>query len=351
MGHRCHIRHEHNVSEVDSQHYLSKSEAKTLSIFDLAELSEAKSEEAFEAIRYAENGGQPFCAWCRCPAVCRITRNVKNRKTGKIKKRTLFTCKDCGKQSSVTSGTMFHGRKLSFKKIMAAILLFANGVTGKAALQLSRDLRCNEKTAFVLLHKLREAMTTYQTSRRAGGEVEMDSTSTGGKVRKANRAIDRKKQPRRNMEKVSNLSVLVERGPNGRVVPFLGNEAALVKAIGNLVEPDATLFVDEHAAWSALFAQFSVRQIKHKEWYSDGNGTSTNLAESYFSRFKSMVNGTHRHVSRQHAMAYNGECSWREEHCRISNGEQFVLITAKALHHPSSKTWRGYFERTRRKAA
>jgi transposase-like protein len=351
MGHRCHIRHERNVSEGDSQHFLSKSEAKTLSIFDLAELSEANAEQAFEAIRYAENGGQPFCAWCRCPAVCRITRNVKNRKTGKSRKRTLFTCKSCGKQSSVTSGTMFHGRKLSFKKIMAAVLLFADGAKGKAALHLSRDIRCNEKTAFVLLHKLRESMTTFQTSRRVNGEVEMDATSIGGSVRKANRAIDRRKQPRRHMAKVSNLTVLRERGPHGRVVPFLGNEAELVKAIGNLVEPDTTLIVDEHSAWNALFAQFSVRQIKHKDWYSDGNGTSTNLAESYWSRFKKMVHGTHHHVSQQHVMAYNGECAWREEHRRISNGEQFLLITAGALHHPSSKTWRGYFERTRRKAA
>jgi hypothetical protein len=246
---------------------------------------------------------------------------------------------------------MFHGRKLSFRKIMVGILLFADGAKGKAALHLSRDIRCNEKTAFVLQHKLRESMTSYQTGRRLSGEIEMDATDVGGKVRKANNAVDRKKQPRRNMAKVSHLTVLRERGPHGRVVPFLGNEAELVKAISTLVEPDAKFIVDEHPAWNGLFAQFSVRQIKHKDRYSDGKGTSTNLAESYWSRFKRMVNGTHHHISQQHVMAYNGECAWREEHRRISNGEQFVLIAAGALHHAPSKTWRGYYQRTRRKAA
>ena len=109
--------------------------------------------------------------------------------------------------------------------------------------------------------------------------------------------------------------------------------------------------MDEHPAWNPLFAQFPVHQIKHKDQYSDLNGTSTNLAESHWARFKHMVRGTHRNISRQHAHAYNGECAWREEHRRISNGEQFILIAAGALHHPSSSIWRGYYQRTLRKAA
>lgn len=314
-------------------------------------MSEERAESAFEAIRFAATGGEPFCVWCKCEVVYRITRNVTNRKTGAVTQRRLFKCAKCLKQFSVTSGTMFHGRKLSFKKIMAAILLFADGAAGKAALHLRRDIRCNHKTAWTLQHRLREAMTSYVSSRRLTGPLEMDSTEFGGKVRKANRAEDRKGQPRRHMDKVVSVSVVRERGPAGRVVPFLGNEAALVKIINTLVDPQAEPFVDEHPAWNALFAQFPVRQIKHKEQYSDLRGTSTNLAESYFSRFKRMYNGTYRHFSRQYAQAYNGECAWREEHRRQSNGEQFVLTLAGALHHPPSAIWRGYYQRTRSRVA
>lgn len=314
-------------------------------------MSEERAESAFEAIRFADKGGEPFCVWCDCEVVYRITRQVTNRKTGAVTPRRLFKCQKCLKQFSVTSGTMFHGRKLSFKKIMAAVLMFANGAFGKSALQLRRDLRCNFKTAFVLEHKLRESMTSYTTSRLLDGEIEMDSTSIGGSVRKANNAVDRKRQPRRHMDKVTNLSALRERGPHGRVVPFLGNESELARVINKLVEPTASFVVDEHKAWNSLFAQFPVRQIKHVERYSDLKGVSTNLIESHWSRFKNMYRGTHRHMSAQHAHAYNGECAWREEHRRQSNGEQFVLLTAGALHHPPSPIWRGYFQRTRKKAA
>lgn len=338
--------------EGDSQHFLESSAAVTLGVLDITDMSEEQAESVFEAIRFASNAGDPFCVWCDCQAVYRITRNVKNRKTGEITKRRIFKCQKCLKQFSVTSGTEFHGRKLSFKKILLAALLFVNGAAGKAALHLRRDIRSNYKSAWLLLQKVRESMKSYVTSRGPlTGEIEMDSTSVGGKVRKANRFVDRKNQPRRNMSKVTNLSVLIERGPRGRVVPFLGGEAELVKAINGLVRDPERLIVDDHPGWNPLHALFPVSRIKHKDQYSDLNGTSTNQAENYFSRFKRMYNGTYRHAAAHYCDLYHGEASWREEHCRVSNGEQLILALAGALHHPSSRRFRGYYQRTLRKAA
>lgn len=314
-------------------------------------MSEEQAESAFEAVRFARTGGEPSCVWCDCEVAYRITRQVKNRKTGEVASRRLFKCKKCLKQFSVTSGTEFHGRKLPFKKIMAAVLLYADGHLGKAALQLRRDLRCNHKTAWTLAHRLREPMTHYCTSRRLSGEVEMDATVIGGKVRPANVKADRKGQPRRNRAKETYISVARERGPGGRVVPFLGDEADLVAAINTIIEPDSQPITDEHPAFNTLFGQFKVRQIKHAERYSDLRGTSTNLAESFFSRFEAMYNGTYRHFSGHYAHDYSGECAWREEHRRLGNGDQFILLLAGALHHPPSKKMRGYYQRTRRKAA
>jgi len=337
--------------ESDSQHFLASSAAVTLGIFDITDMSDEQAESVFEAIRFAERGGVPFCVWCDCEVVYRITRKVKNRKTGEERERRLFKCQKCLKQFSVTSGTEFHGRKLSFQKIMLGILLFGNGAFGTAALRARRDMKCNHKTSWLLFHKVRDAMGSYVCGRVLDGVVESDSTDFGGKVRKANFAEHRKKQPRRYWEKVTRVSVLRERGPNGRVVPFLGDEAAVVQAIDRLVAPSAEIMVDEHPAWNPLFAKFRVRQIKHKEQYSDLHGNSTNLAESHWARFKQMYNGSYRHFSGKYGQAYNGECAWREEHRRHSNGDQFLLMLAEALHHPSSKQWRGYYQRTLREAA
>lgn len=314
-------------------------------------MSEAEAERAFEAIRFAKTSGEPHCVWCDCEVAYRINRSVTNRKTGEVRERRLFKCKKCLKQFSVTSGTGFHARKLTFKKIMLGVLLYVNGESGKAALQLRRDLRCNHKSAWHLGHTLRHVMTAYTTSEIVEGDFEMDSTEFGGSVRKANEQADRSRQPRRDMEKVVKVSVLRERRKGGRVVPFLGDESALAGVIMQHADIESRPFVDEHPAWNPLFAIFpEVRQIKHKERYSDLHGTSTNLAESYFSRFKRMYRGVYYGFSRQYAHVYNGEGCWREHHRRQSNGDKFVNALAGALHHPPTPM-RGYYQRTRRKAA
>ena len=63
--------------------------------------------------------------------------------------RKLFKCKACNHQFSVTSGTIFASRKLSIRDYLLAIAIFVNGAKGHSALQLSRDLDCQYKTAFV----------------------------------------------------------------------------------------------------------------------------------------------------------------------------------------------------------
>ena len=68
-------------------------------------------------------------------------------------------------------GTIFASRKLPIRTYLLAVAIFVNGAKGHAALQLSRDLDVQYKTAFVLSHKLREAMAT-ETADATLGEVE-----------------------------------------------------------------------------------------------------------------------------------------------------------------------------------
>jgi hypothetical protein len=67
-------------------------------------------------------------------------------------------------QFSVTSGTIFDNRKRPIRDYLLAIALFTNGAKGISALQLSRDLNCQYRTAFVLAHKFREAIAAEQDS-------------------------------------------------------------------------------------------------------------------------------------------------------------------------------------------
>ena len=81
-----------------------------------------------------------------------------------------YRCKACRGDFSLTSGTLFAFHKLPLQTYLAAIVIFCNEVKGKSALALSRDLGVQYKTAFVLAHKLREALATEMKGARLGGK-------------------------------------------------------------------------------------------------------------------------------------------------------------------------------------
>src|SRR5665213_1218592 len=145
-----------------AQHFLLSAQARTISLAQVLRMSDAAAYEAFKAIRFADNGGEAFCPKCGSLALYNLPR------------RKMWRCKECPCQFSVTSGTIFASRQLSVRDILAAIAIFANGAKGMSALQLSRDLDVQYKTAFVLAHKLREAMAAEDVGATVSGEVEVD---------------------------------------------------------------------------------------------------------------------------------------------------------------------------------
>jgi hypothetical protein len=96
-----------------------------------------------------------------------------------------FRCSACRRDFSPTSGTLFTFHKLQIRANLAAVVIFCDEVKGKAALALSRDLDVQYKTAFVLAHKIREAMASEVKDLRLGGagrHVEIDGCYVGGQV-------------------------------------------------------------------------------------------------------------------------------------------------------------------------
>src|SRR3954449_10723876 len=152
------------------QHFLLSAKARTLSLKAVFSMGEDKAYETFCQLRWPETEGEAVCPRCGCV------------ETYDIATRRRFKCVACYHQFSVTSGTIFASRKLSFTDLLAAITIFVNGAKGVAALQLSRDLDVQYKTAFVLTHKLREAMRLEDIGQTLEGEVEVDGAYFGGYV-------------------------------------------------------------------------------------------------------------------------------------------------------------------------
>ena len=316
-----------------AQHFLLSAAARTLSLVKVMRMSDTEALEMFKAIRWADNDGEAYCPKCGCTAVYAYAS------------RPIFKCKGCEAQFSVTSGTIFASRKMAVRDILAAIAIFVNGAKGVSALQLSRDLDCQYKTAFVMAHKLREAMGAKVQAEEISGEVEIDGAYFGGYVKPANN-----KEHRRDRRLLENRTgkrrvVVIMRERNGTTLPFVTKtEAEGVKRIAATVKAGSVIFADEASHWDSLHGRFQTMRINHSEAYST-NEANTNMAESFFSRLRRAEIGTHHHISGRHLHAYANEMAWREDHRRVSNGEQFAMVVGAALTHPVSREWKGYWQR------
>lgn len=316
-----------------AQHFLLSAAARSLSLAKVARMTDEEARDAFRLIRWASTEGQPVCPRCGCMGVYAL------------KCRPAFMCKGCDHQFSVTSGTIFADRKLPVRDYLLAIAIFVNEVKGKNALALSRDLDVQYKTAFVLAHKIREALAAEVETLQLEGVVEVDGCYIGGHVRPANYKEHRKDRRKLENQNGKRRVVVVMRERNGRTLPFVfKTEGESVETIAERVSPDATVHADEAAHWDKLHAIFLTKRINHQNAYSDGEAC-TNAAESFFSRIRRAEAGHFHHLSGPYLAAYSREMAWREDHRRVSNGEQYLIAANAALTHPMSRQWRGYWQR------
>jgi hypothetical protein len=210
---------------------------------------------------------------------------------------------------------------------------------------MSRDLNVQYKTAFVLAHKLREAMAAEQADATLSGEVEVDGAYFGGHVKPANDKAKRKDRRLSENQTGKRRAVVIMRERKGRALPFVfKSEGDAVATVVARVQPGSTVYADEATAWDELHARFEMRRINHTVTFSD-DGACTNQAESYFARLRRAEIGTHHHISGRYLHQYAGEMAWREDHRRVSNGDQFRRVMAAAAAHPVSRQWKGYWQR------
>ena len=318
-----------------ASHFLLSAEARTLSLKAIYKGGEDKAYATFRRMRWPETEGAPVCPRCGGLNAYEITTRRK------------FKCRACHHQFSVTSGTIFASRKLAFVDLCGAIAIFVNAVKGLSALQLSRDLSVQYKTAFVLAHKLREALSAEMKGLGLSGEVEIDGMYTGGTVRPENRKEDRKDRRLKENQSDERRVVIVMRERQGRTLTFVGkSEAEGVDLAKAHVAPGSKVYADEALHWDRLHAIFpNAGRINHSEAYS-ADGANTNQAESYFSRLRRMIQGQHHFVSARYLHQYACEAAWKEDHRRMSNGAAFNQAIRCAMVSPVSRMWKGYWNRT-----
>jgi len=224
-----------------SQHFLLSPASKTLSLVKVMRMSDDEAKQVFRHIRWTDTDGEPVCPKCG------------HTESYDLATRQVYKCKACSKQYSITSGTIFHGRKLAVRDILAAIAIFINGAKGCSALKLSRDMGVDYKTAFVLLHKMREAIGVARDNGALKGEVEIDGAYFGGYVKPANERKDRKDRRKKIHQSGKRQVVVVMRERDGQTKTFVTkSEAEGVAIAAREIESGATIHADEAVHWDVL---------------------------------------------------------------------------------------------------
>ncbi len=318
-----------------AQHFLLSAASRTLSLRSIYRAGEDAAYATFCEMRWPETNGEAICPRC------------SHDETYSITTRRKFKCKACHHQFSVTSGTIFASRKMDFVDLLAAICIIVNASKGVSMVQLSRDLDCQYKTAFVLAHKLREAMAQeVQTGEVLEGHVEIDGAYFGGHIRPANMKEDRVDRRRAEHQTGKRRVVVAMREREGRTLPIVTmNESEGVALANENVDRMATMSADEASHWDLLHSGWHVDRVNHSECYSD-HGKHTNMAESYFSRLRRMVEGQHHGVSPQYLHQYANHAAWLEDNRRSDNGELAHRLVSNAMGARVSRTWKGYWQRS-----
>ncbi len=89
------------------------------------------------------------------------------------------------RQFSAKVGTIFEDSPLGFEKWLPAVWLIATAKNGVSSCELARSLGVTQKTAWLMLHRIRKTMQDGSLVKLGGngGEVEADETFIGGKAR------------------------------------------------------------------------------------------------------------------------------------------------------------------------
>lgn len=144
-----------------------KSHRKGISLMELADRfpTEDAAREWFEAIVW---NGERCCGHCG---------SVKTKEASH--KTMPYWCTDCRKYFSVKTGTALASSKVPLRKWAFAVYLYLTSLKGVSSMKLHRDLKVSQKTAWFMLHRIREAWDRPGVA--IAGPVEVDETYIGGK--------------------------------------------------------------------------------------------------------------------------------------------------------------------------
>jgi len=236
--------------------------------------------------------------------------------------------KTCYKKFSATVGTVYENSKVPLRTWFAAMYLVTAHKKGISSLQLSRDLGITQKTAWFVLHRVRE-MVKIKAPNKLRNVVEVDETYVGGKNK--NRHADKKilhSQGRSAKDKTPVLGAMQRGGVVHTFVVKDTSGATLKPILDNVVKQGSVMVTDEWRSYDCLNKDYYHVVINHQQEEYVRGAFHTNSIEGFWSLLKRGIYGIYHNVSPKHLQRYCEEFSYRYNTRDIKDSERFEFTVA-----------------------
>lgn len=252
--------------------------------------------------------------------------------TSPVKNRPLIQCnnRECKRQFSYKTGTIFEGSPLPLGHWFVAIWSIANCKNGISSHELARALGVTQKTAWFMLHRIRLAMQSG-TFRKLEGEVESDETFVGGKAKNMHKSKREKRITGRGAVGKAIVQGILQRGGEVRTMVVRDTEGETLR--GNVmrnVDRRATVYTDAHTSYDGLSRSFLHLTVDHITEYVRGR-VHTNGMENFWSLFKRALKGTYTHVAPWHLHRYAAEQTFRFNQRLSGDAGRFCNLLGRVL--------------------
>lgn len=269
----------------------------TISTFDLfAMFPDAESARLYLESRLWENG-------VTCP-ICKGGERITTRKGG------YYRCNACQLDFTIRTGTIFERSHIPLNKWLYAMYMLVTARKGISSMQLAKEIGVTQKSAWFMLHRLREACNGKLE--KLQGMIEIDETFVGGK--EANKHECKKLKAGRGSVGKTAVMGLRERG-TGRTIamPIKATDMeTLQTAIHTNCEVGSTLFTDEASGYIGMDGLFFRHDtVCHSVGEYINGQAHTNGIESVWALLKRGVYGVYHQVSPKHLGRYVNEFAFR----------------------------------------
>lgn len=290
---------------------------KGLTLSELFELfpDDATAEQWFVERRWPDGVRCPFCG-------------SDNAQDGAAHKSMRFRCRGCRSRFSAHTGTVLADSKVGFRGWAIAIYLVTTSLKGVSSMKLHRDLGVTQKTAWFMLHRIREAWAVSSAEPMLG-PVEADETYVGGKSKNTHAARRREVVAGRGPVGKAPVVGVKDRASNrvvARPVPDTTSET-LTEVVSEAAASGATVYTDEARAYKPLASLgYAHAAVAHSAREFVRGDVHTNGIESLWSMFKRGYTGVYHKMSEAHLHRYINEFTGRHNIRPLDTTEQMGRV-------------------------